>query len=154
MMSKKLYYFLIAFFLIAYIFYPSFQRKFLQEKQTPSSSFYSEESETLSPNYPKDYITTTDAANYIGQEKTVCGRVASTKYAYFANGEPTFLNFDRPYPNHTFTAVIWGKDRSKFSNPPESYYNGKFICVHGLISSYRGIPQIVVRDPSQITIPE
>lgn len=154
MSTKKLFYFLIIFLLIAYIFYPSFQRNFLQKKQTPSSSFYSEKSGISSPNYPEGYITTTDAANYIGQEKTVCGIVASTKYAYFANGEPTFLNFDRPYPNHTFTAVIWGKDRSKFSSPPESYYSGKYICVHGLISSYRGIPQIVVKDPSQITIPE
>jgi len=149
---KKFLYFLVAFLLIAYIFYPSFQRKFLQEKQIPSSSLYSEESDTLSPNYPKDYIMTTDATNYIGQEKTVCGIVASTKYAYFTNEKPTFLNFDRPYPNHTFAVVIWGEDRSKFSNPPESYYRGKLICVHGLIGSYRGIPQIVVKDLSQITI--
>jgi len=102
--------------------------------------------------YSKKYITPAEAINYIGQEKTVCGVVASTKYAFFTKGQPTFLNLDKPYPNHIFTVVIWGKDRVKFSKPPETYYKGKRICVHGLISSYRDIPQITVKDPSQITL--
>lgn len=67
--------------------------------------------------YSKKYITPAEAINYIGQEKTVCGVVVSTKYAFFSKGQPTFLNLDKPYPNHIFTVVIWGKDRVKFSNP-------------------------------------
>ena len=102
--------------------------------------------------YSKKYITPTEAVNYIGQERTVCGVVASTKYASFSKGQPTFLNLDKPYPNHIFTVVIWGKDREKFDKPPETYYKGKKICVHGLISSYGDIPQIVVSDPLQITL--
>ncbi|ADC89777.1 nucleic acid binding OB-fold tRNA/helicase-type [Thermocrinis albus DSM 14484] len=102
--------------------------------------------------YAEDYITPEQAGNYIGEVKTVCGVVASAKYASHSRGQPTFLNLDRPYPNHIFTVVIWGKDRHKFSHPPESYYKGKRICVEGLIDSYRGVPQIVVRDPSQIRV--
>jgi hypothetical protein len=53
------------------------------------------------------------------------------------------------YPNHIFTALIWGEDRDKFSPPPENAYSGKKICVTGTISSYRGQPQIVVKNPFQ-----
>ena len=104
------------------------------------------------PSYSKKYITPAEAINYIGQEMTVCGVVASTKYASFSKGQPTFLNLDKPYPNQIFTVVIWGEDREKFDKPPEIYYKGKRICVHALISSYRDIPQITVRDPSKITL--
>jgi DNA/RNA endonuclease YhcR with UshA esterase domain len=48
-----------------------------------------------------------------------------------------------------FTVVIWGEDRSKFDKP-EVTYRGQLICVTGKITSYRDIPQIVVRDPKQI----
>ena len=62
-----------------------------------------------------------------------------------------FLNLDRPYPNHIFTALIWGEDRDKFAPPPESY-SGKKICVRGTISSYQGQPQVEVSDPAQIIL--
>lgn len=48
-----------------------------------------------------------------------------------------------------FTIVIWGSDRHKF-NSPERRYNNKKICATGTISSYRGIPQIVVTNKSQL----
>ena len=41
--------------------------------------------------YSKKYITPAEAINYIGQEKTVCGVVASTKYAFFTKGRQPFL---------------------------------------------------------------
>lgn len=48
------------------------------------------------------------AKEYVGQEATVCGHVVSARYAAVSRGSPTFLNFERPYPDHVFTAVIWG----------------------------------------------
>lgn len=60
-------------------------------------------------------VSPADAINHVGQMATVCGRVASAKYATKANRQPTFLNLDKPYPNHVFTAVIWGSDRAAFS---------------------------------------
>lgn len=97
-------------------------------------------------------ITAHDAKNYIGQIKTVCGKVASTKYAKKSRGKPTFLNIDKPYPNHIFTVLIWGSNRNKFSNPPEVYFKEKSICVTGLIENYKGIPEIVVEKSSQILV--
>jgi hypothetical protein len=98
----------------------------------------------------QERITPADAAKYVGKNATVCGQVAGATYAARSRGRPTFLNLDRPYPNQIFTALIWGEDRGKFSSSPEKTYSGKKICVTGTISSYRGEPQIVVKDPSQI----
>jgi len=97
-------------------------------------------------------ITAAEATNYVGEVKTVCGFVASTKYAKNSKGKPTFLNIDKPYPNQIFTILIWDDDRSKFPGEPEKYYSGKTICVTGQIIVYRGIPEIILRDPSQIRI--
>jgi preprotein translocase subunit SecG len=46
------------------------------------------------------------ASRFIGQQKTVCGMVASAKYAARSKGRPTFLNLDKPYPNQVFTVLI------------------------------------------------
>jgi micrococcal nuclease len=100
----------------------------------------------------EEYINPIDAKNYIGKEKTVCGTVASTSYAIRSRGRPTFLNLDQPYPNQIFTVVIWGSDRNKFKDPPETFFRGKTICVTGIIESYRGKPEIIVRSPDQITV--
>jgi len=102
----------------------------------------------------KEVIKPKDALQYVGQVKTVCGKVASTFFAGRSRGRPTFLNLDKPYPNQTFTVVIWGRDRGKFEVPPEVLFMGKEICVTGRITTYRGKPQITVSDPSQITLIE
>jgi hypothetical protein len=49
-----------------------------------------------------------------------------------------------------FTVVIWGSDRNKFKNPPEVFFKEKRVCVTGQIDTYRGKPEIIVRDPSQV----
>jgi len=92
------------------------------------------------------------ASDYIGQRMTVYGPVVSTNYAERSNGQPTFLNLGRPYPNQGFTVVIWGRDRSKFPPSPEKYYEGKTIYVTGLIEDYRGVPEIIITNPNQIEV--
>jgi hypothetical protein len=62
----------------------------------------------------------------------------------------TFLNLDKSYPNQIFTAVIFGSDRPKFSTP-ETTLQGKRVCVTGTIQLYRGAPEIILRDPTQIS---
>ena len=97
------------------------------------------------------HLTSAEARNHIGERATVCGRIAGTHYAARTKGSPTFLNLDEPYPNQVFTVLIWGSDRSKFGEP-ESKYANKSICVTGLIKDYRGVPEIVVEEPSQISV--
>jgi hypothetical protein len=78
--------------------------------------------------------------------------VVDSRYATGSKGQPTFLNFDKPYPNHTFTVVIWGSDRGAFPASPESHYKGKQVCATGLVESYKGKPQIIGRAASQLQI--
>jgi DNA/RNA endonuclease YhcR with UshA esterase domain len=96
-------------------------------------------------------LTSTEAKAHIGEQATVCGKVVSTRWAESSRGGPTFLNFDQPYPDQVFTLVIWGNDRSKFDNP-EATYRGKRVCVNGKISAFKGVPEVIANDPSQIKV--
>jgi hypothetical protein len=33
-----------------------------------------------------------------------------------SKGKPTFINFDKPYPNQDFTVMIWDDDWAGFGN--------------------------------------
>jgi hypothetical protein len=96
-------------------------------------------------------LTAGEAKSHVGETATVCGEVASAHYAANSRGNPTFINLDKPYPNEIFTVLIWGRDRSKFANPGPDY-GDKRICVTGKVTDYKGVPEIVAHDPSQIKI--
>jgi hypothetical protein len=93
-------------------------------------------------------MTPEQAARHIGEHATVCGTIASARYAARSDGQPTFINLDRPYPDQIFTVVIWGDDRGRFGEPPESWHGR--LCVTGQIRSYRDAPEIDVTDPAQV----
>jgi hypothetical protein len=94
-------------------------------------------------------FTAREAKYHIGEQATVCGKVASGRHTG-ARGNPTFLDLDKAYPNQPFAVLIWGKDRAKFRNPEETYRN-KNICVTGRIGSDRGEPEMIISDPTQLT---
>jgi DNA/RNA endonuclease YhcR with UshA esterase domain len=94
-------------------------------------------------------LTPEEAPGHIGENATVCGMVVSGMYAAQSRGQPTFLNFGKPYPNQPFTAVIWGSDRSKFGMP-ETSLRGKQVCVTGQIRLYRGKAEVILSDPNQV----
>ena len=100
---------------------------------------------------PQRKLSASDAKDHIGETATVCGTVASTRYAPSSKGQPTFLNLDEPYPRQIFTILIWGSNRSKFGAPDVDYRN-KQVCATGKITEYRGTPEIVADDPGQIKI--
>ncbi|MGA8184262.1 MAG: hypothetical protein WB819_11550 [Terriglobia bacterium] len=70
--------------------------------------------------------------------------------AFKTRGQPTFLNFGKPYPHHVFTAVIWGLDRGKFGDTQQLYLN-KNICVTGRITAYHAQPEMTLHSPKQVT---
>ena len=92
-----------------------------------------------------------EAKAHFGETATVCGKVVSGRYASDSRGQPTFLNFDKPYPNQVFTVVIWGTDRNKFDEPEKKYLD-KQLCASGVIGAYRGSPQIVATEPGQLKL--
>jgi endonuclease G len=96
-------------------------------------------------------LTATEAKGHIGEQAIVCGKVVSTLFADTSRGQPTFLDFDQPYPNQIFAVVVWGSDRPKFGDP-ETVYRGKRICVTGKISAFKGVPEVVAQEPAQIQI--
>ncbi|MCP5468638.1 MAG: DNA-binding protein [Deltaproteobacteria bacterium] len=98
----------------------------------------------------QDFIRAKEAIHYVGQNKIVCGKIVSAKYARRSRGSPTFLNFDKAYPNHIFTAVIWIDDRANFARPPEIAYLYQEICVSGKIQTYKGRAQIFLASPNQV----
>lgn len=88
------------------------------------------------------------AARHVGETATVCGRIASSHYAETGDGQPTFVNLDKSYPEQVFTIVIFGDYRAKFVPPPEAWTG--HLCVTGKITSYRGKPEMKVVDSSQV----
>ena len=102
--------------------------------------------------YAQNSISAAEAKNHVGERTTVCGEVVSTHYAARSRGNPTFINLDKPYPDQVFTVLIWGSDRPKFGDPEEAY-RSKRICITGKITDYKGVPQIVAYQPTQIKVP-
>ena len=98
-------------------------------------------------------LTAEEAKAHIGERGTVCGQVANTFYHEQGQSKPTFVNLDKPYPNHIFTIIIINEARAKFPEPPETYYRGKAICVSGdiVLMGRENVPHIFVSDPAQIT---
>jgi len=103
-------------------------------------------------------ISWEEASSYIGQYKVVEGIIVGTHYADDTKSQPTFLDFHKPYQDY-FKCIIWGRDRENFINEfppnPESYFLNKYVQVTGLIEEYpkgSGIPEMIVRDPSQIKV--
>jgi DNA/RNA endonuclease YhcR with UshA esterase domain len=99
--------------------------------------------------FAADTIPAAQAKDHIGQTATVCGKVVGTRYLDSSNRQPTFLNFDKPYPDHTFTVIIFGENRAKFGKPEQDYLQ-KDICVTGEIKNYNGKPEIELSDPKQV----
>ncbi|WP_118975675.1 S1/P1 nuclease [Taibaiella koreensis] len=94
-----------------------------------------------------------DAQQYIGKDVTICGKVYGGKFLAQAKGTPTLINMGAAYPASPFTMVIFGEDRSRFSYTPETFLDGKDICVTGKVKLFKGKAEIVVSDPGQIKLP-
>jgi len=93
-------------------------------------------------------ITPADAKNHIGEQATVCGKVAGEKTVAGSRGEPTFVNLDAAYPNQVFTILVWGDDRKNVGELPRVC---SLFFASGVIQDYRGVPEIVVRSSGQLS---
>jgi len=97
-------------------------------------------------------VSSDEAIDHIGEIKSVYGVVVSTNYNREATNPPMFLNLDKAYPEHIFTVFIVNSIRDSFDYLPEVFYLNKKISVTGLISEFKGNPEIVVNSPSQIKL--
>lgn len=105
------------------------------------------------PMEPEISIFASEASDHIGAIAEVCGKVSSVDFIPQIGGVPTFINFEKSYPNQVFTAVIWGEYRHLWQTPPEQAYQNRDLCVIGQIRDHEGTPQIVVERFEQIKVP-
>lgn len=113
----------------------------------------SEQGEAQEEEQVIDALDTATLLAHAGEIRTVEGVMVRAYYAHSSGGQPTFLNFHDPYEGY-FTALIWGDDRDKFPPEPETYYLDKKVRIKGLIETYKGAPEIILNEPSQIWIVE
>ncbi len=96
-----------------------------------------------------EVIGACNAGNYYGREKIVEGKIVD---AYKSKTNTVFLNFEKPYPNHCFVAVIFSSNLYKFPENIESYFEGKNVRVKGAIKEYQGKPEIILESMGQVEI--
>jgi len=95
-------------------------------------------------------ISVFDARYNLGEVANVYGRVYATWYNEETNDFLLFFGGDYPYQQ--FTVVLPARIARKFSWRPERYFLGEHITVTGLITTFDGNPEIVVRDRHQIGV--
>jgi hypothetical protein len=95
-------------------------------------------------------ISIFDAQYNLGEVAMVYGRV----YATWHNKETDdyLLFFGGDFPYQQFTIVLPGRVARKFSWRPERYFLGEHITTTGLITTFDGSPEIVVRNKRQVGI--
>ncbi|MEY4927854.1 MAG: hypothetical protein RI894_2290 [Bacteroidota bacterium] len=101
-------------------------------------------------------IAPKQAKDYMGKKVAVEGLIVNTFYADFADGQPTFLNLDQPFPKNPMSIVIFETDVKKMSFNSLAYQN-KRVVITGIVESYTDEykitrPQIKITDISQIAI--
>lgn len=98
-----------------------------------------------------DMVRAHQAIDHVGELAMVCGVIASTRYLEGVRGAPTYLNFDKPYPESDFSVVIFGKNRKNFNPPPETL-DGYKACVYGKIKLYKGKAQMQLVKTEQLSV--
>ena len=89
-------------------------------------------------------IAASSAINYIGKRVELCDVVEEVKS--FSKG--VYVNFGDRYPHNSFAILLWGMNLSDEIMSLE----GRQICVNGVVSSYKGKPQIMLYNLNEIRI--
>jgi DNA/RNA endonuclease YhcR with UshA esterase domain len=93
-----------------------------------------------------------DSAKYfLNKNVIIRGEVAEI---YITKGpKPNIiLNIDKPYPNQTFSVVIFNSMIQKFDYDIATELKGKTIEVQGKLTSYKNKPQIIVKKTKDIEV--
>lgn len=95
-------------------------------------------------------ITPAEAASHVGREVIVEGTVSQIVTTVNLT---THVNFGGLYPNHVFTATIFKARQGLFAGVRERF-EGQRAQVQGTVRLYRGKPEIVIDQPSQLRLVE
>lgn len=97
---------------------------------------------------PEGAINTIQAKGYIGQKKTVCGTIVSTRV--WKDNKAVFMNLDQKFPNHVFSATIWGNNIVNFPYEPATMLMNRKVCITGTIGKYKEVPSMEIRNDEAI----
>ena len=89
-----------------------------------------------------------DARYNLGEVAMVYGRVYATWYNRETDDYLLFFGGDFPYQE--FTVVLPARVARKFSWRPERFFLGEHITVTGLITTFEGNPEIIVKNRRQV----
>jgi hypothetical protein len=102
--------------------------------------------------YPYGYrirtISAYDALYYTGEIVNVYGMVTEAWYSW--KTDEYILYFGARFPYQDFSVIIPGKKARQFSRRPDTFFEGRYIWVTGLISLHNGQPEMVVMKKQQI----
>ena len=97
-------------------------------------------------------ISPDEAAKHIGDTVTVCGKIFGGKYFDGSAKKITLLNMGAAYPKSPLTIVIDEENRKNFIIVPEEMYNGKEVCIKGLVKEFKGKPQIYIVKETDVLV--
>ena len=103
--------------------------------------------------WSQNTVSADSLAYYEGQFIRVCATVTGT-HVSTGKSETTFINFGEPFPNNSFSLVIFHKDAETFSYKPAEFLKNKNICITGRVKMFKGKPEIIINNEKQIRIEE
>jgi hypothetical protein len=92
-------------------------------------------------------IPFSEAPDHVGDYASVTGTVTRV---YTSKSNTTFINFCAEYKTCPFSAVVFASDAKKFTDLKTLV--GKTVTLSGKITSYQGNAEMVLDDPSQLSI--
>jgi len=102
--------------------------------------------------YPSGYrIVTVPSWNayfHVGEVRNVYGRIHEVWYHW--PSDEYYLYFGGTYPYQDFTVILSGSHARRFHRNPEAFFSGRYIWVTGLVSTFEGKPEIMVKRKHQV----
>jgi hypothetical protein len=97
---------------------------------------------------PAISISAAEAKNHTNVNALVTGKVVELN----KTARTVYLNFEKPFPNQVFSAIIFAAKTNQFANVEQ--YKDKIVEVTGKIIEYRNRPEIILESTNQIRIVE
>ena len=90
---------------------------------------------------------------HIGNTVSVHGPVMAVTQKEGIRGNPTWIEVGAAYPTPSrLKVVIWIEDKPRFPMVLPGLLDGKNVCITGLVTDYKGVAQIVMRDAGQLSL--
>ncbi|HEY5745315.1 MAG TPA: hypothetical protein VIU12_04480 [Chryseolinea sp.] len=92
---------------------------------------------------------------HVGERVEIVGKVTALRQGHTRYGAPyAMLNMGGSYPSHTFTVVLWSetiRSLQAVGTDPKDYKE-QWVSVIGVISQYKGRPQLYIEQLTQMRI--